>query len=382
MAVKVSTRSAIPPFLVMEILAQATARARAGADVIHLEVGQPADPAPEAVREAAIRALRHDPLGYTEATGLPALRARIARHYGERHGVDVDPSRVVVTTGSSAAFLLTTLACFDVGDRVLVPEPGYPAYRHTLSALGVLPVSMRVDDSTRWLPTPAHVRRAAGLVVASPSNPTGTSLDRSALAALAGACRAHDVVLVSDELYQGLSFGEPPPTALAVDDDAVVISGFSKTWAMTGWRLGWMVAPAALVGPVERLAQSLLLAPPTLPQLVAAAAFEAHLDASAARYAASRRLLVDGLRALGLDGFVPPDGAFYLWVDVSALTADSVAWCRRLLDDTGVALTPGVDFDPERGHRFVRISFAGAPDDVGEALRRLGSWIADGRGRG
>lgn len=379
MTVKVSTRSAVPPFLVMEILAQATARARAGADVIHLEVGQPADPAPEAVREAAIRALRDHPLGYTEATGLPALRARIARHYGERHGLDVDPARVVVTTGSSAAFLLTTLACFDVGDRVLVPSPGYPAYRHTLAALGVRPEPMRVDATTRWLPTPGHVGPAAGLVVASPSNPTGTSLDRPALAALAAACREHGVVLVSDELYQGLSFGMPPPTALAVDDDAVVLSGFSKTWAMTGWRLGWMVVPPALVGPVDRLAQSLFLAPPTLPQLVAAEAFDAHLDDAAARYAASRRLLVDGLPALGLDRFVPPDGAFYLWVDVSALTDDSVAWCRRLLDDTGVALTPGVDFDPERGHRFVRISFAGAPDDVAEALRRLGAWIRSGR---
>ncbi len=387
MAPQVARRAGIAPFHVMQVMKAAGERAAAGGDVLHLEVGQPATGAPEPVVEAAARALREGPLHYTDADGLPTLRRRIGRWYAERYGVDVDPNRVIVTTGASGACVLAFLACFDVGDAVAVARPGYPCYRNMLTAFGTEVVDLPVDATSRFQPTPAHLAtarstaadgRLAGVVVASPSNPTGTVLDRPSLDALAAACREGDTWLVSDEIYHGITYGPPATTALAVDDGAVVVSSFSKYFSMTGWRLGWLVVPPELVTPVERLAQNLTVAPPTLPQQAGVAAFDAvaELDGHVARYAANRQVLLDGLAAAGFDRIAPADGAFYLWADVSPWTDDSQALCAEWLADLGVAVTPGIDFDPVDGHRFVRFSFAGATDEIAAAVDRLAGWTA------
>ncbi|MFN8038321.1 MAG: aminotransferase class I/II-fold pyridoxal phosphate-dependent enzyme [Acidimicrobiales bacterium] len=387
MAPQVARRAGIAPFHVMQVMKAAGERAATGGDVLHLEVGQPATGAPEPVVEAAARALREGPLHYTDADGLPALRQRIGRWYAERYAVDVDPARVVVTTGASGACVLAFLACFDVGGAVAVARPGYPCYRNMLSAFGTEVVDLPVDASSRFQPTAKHLDAAramvdgghlAGLVVASPSNPTGTILDRPALDALAASCREGDTWLVSDEIYHGITYGPPATTALAVDDGAIVVSSFSKYFSMTGWRLGWLVVPPELVTPVERLAQNLTVAPPTLPQQAGLAAFDAvaELDGHVARYAANREVLLDGLAAAGFDRIAPADGAFYLWADVSAWTDDSQALCAEWLADLGVAVTPGIDFDPVDGHRFVRFSFAGATVEIAAAVDRLAGWTA------
>jgi aspartate/methionine/tyrosine aminotransferase len=379
-----SARSDIPPFHAMAMAARATRRAATGADVLHLEVGQPSTPAPALVREAARQALEQDPLGYTNAAGLWALRERIARHYADGYGLDVSPEEVVVTAGASAGFVLTFLACFDAGDRVGVVAPGYPCYRNTLLALGVEPVAIPVGPATRWAPTPdllADAGRLDGLVVASPSNPTGTMLGREALAALAAHCTARGTRLVSDEIYHGLTFAGPATCARAVSADALVLNSFSKYYSMTGWRLGWIVAPAALVPAIERFQQSLYICAPSLSQVAALAAFDcaAELDAHVERYAANRVVLLEGLSAAGIVETADSDGAFYVYAEVGHLLdasglADSLALCEHWIDELGVATTPGVDFDLDRGGRFVRFSYAGDERDIAEACRRLVAW--------
>jgi aspartate/methionine/tyrosine aminotransferase len=380
-----ASRAAIAPFYVMEVMKAAGERERAGGDVLHLEVGQPATPAPATVLEAAAVALREDPLRYTDALGTAALRHRIARWYDERYGVAVDPATVAVTGGASGACVLALLASFDVGDRVAVAAPGYPCYRNMLTAFGVEAVDVAVDASTRFQLTPELLAREAerggplhGVVVASPSNPTGTMLGDAELAALAGHCAAAGLRLISDEIYHGITYGEPATTALAHDPDVIVVSSFSKYFSMTGWRLGWMVVPPALVTPVERLAQNLTVAPPTLAQVAGLAAFDAvaELDGHVARYGANRAVLLDGLAAMGFDRIAPADGAFYVWIDTSAVSDDAEALCATWLAELGVAATPGIDFDPARGQRAVRLSYCGAEDEITEAVRRLGGWMA------
>jgi len=377
---KVAARGAIPPFIVMEVVRAAAAREAAGGDVLHLEIGQPSTPAPRAVIEAARAALGRELLGYTEALGVPALRARLSAFYRERYGVAVPAERIALTVGSSGAFLLAFLAAFEPGDRVAVTVPGYPAYRHILRALDIVPVELPVGPETGFHPTVAALERIkeplAGLVVASPANPTGTMLSREDYRALAALCAARAIRLISDEIYHGISYGAPASTALEVTGEGVVVNSFSKYFSMTGWRLGWMVLPEDLVRSVECLAQNLFISPPTLAQHAALAAFDSlpELDANVRRYAANRALLLEALPRAGLRDFAPADGAFYLYADVGHLTDDSEALCRRLLAETGVALTPGTDFDPQRGRRFVRISFAGATADMAEAARRLAAW--------
>ena len=383
MARKVAERAGIAPFHVMQVMKAAGERAAAGGEVLHLEVGQPSTPAPAPARAAAAEALAGTPLHYTDATGTPSLRRRLARWYAERYAQDVDPAQVVVATGASGACVLAFLACFDVGDRVGVVAPGYPCYRNMLTAFGCEAVPVPVDEATRFQPTPALLDAVGpldGLVVASPSNPTGTVLDDAELAALAGHCRTAGTRLVVDEIYHGITYGRPCPTALAHDDGAVVVGSFSKYFSMTGWRAGWLVLPRELVAPVERLAQNLTVAPPTLAQVAAEAAMDAvdELDGHVERYAANRAVLLDGLAACGLDRLAPADGAFYVWADVGAWTDDSEALCRTWLDELGVAATPGIDFDPERGQRWVRFSFAGDGDQIAEAVHRLTRW-AGGR---
>ncbi|MGV8996972.1 MAG: pyridoxal phosphate-dependent aminotransferase [Parvibaculaceae bacterium] len=357
--------------------------------IIHLEVGQPSTPAPRLVRDAAAHALVHERLGYTDALGLPKLRARIARHYREHYNADVSDERVVITSGSSGGFILAFLACFDAGARVAISEPGYPAYRNILIALGLVPVGIPVGPDTRWSMTPELIDAAerehgpiAGVLVASPANPTGTMLTPEALAVLTASCADKGRWFISDEIYHGISYGMSEATALTSSPDAIVANSFSKYYSMTGWRLGWLVVPDRLVRPMERLAQSLFISPPAIAQVAAIAAFDAtdELDTNVAVYAANRDLLLDTLPAAGLDNFAPADGAFYLYADVSALLAargnmDSTEFCHRMLHETGIAATPGLDFDPARGGQTVRFSFAGATADMAEAAARLKQWL-------
>ena len=373
-------RGDIPPFLVMEVMRAAAAREAAGGAVYHLEVGQPSSAAPRGVIEAAQAALEDDVLGYTLALGEDALRDAIARHYRDFYGVDVPAARVVVTIGASGAFLLAFLAAFEPGDRVALALPGYPGYRHILSALGNRPVNLSAGAATRFQPTVAMLEAldepVRGLIVASPSNPAGTMIPADELARLAGYCAANRIRLVSDEIYHGIAYGAPATTAAAFGEGAIVINSFSKYFSMTGWRLGWMVVPEELMRPVESLAQNLFISPPTLAQRAAVAAFDCHeeLGANVARYARNRALLLEELPKAGFGALAPADGAFYLYADVSPMTNDSQAFCRRMLDETGVAATSGVDFDPERGNAFVRFSFSGATADMAEAARRLAAW--------
>ena len=380
MALKVSARGRVPPFIVMDVMRAANERMAQGEDVLHLEVGQPGTAAPRAVLEAARTALERDRIGYTEAMGLASLRARIAQHYRESAGIDLDPARVAVTTGSSGGFLLSFLSCFEAGDRVALAAPGYPAYRNILSALGIEPVLLETEAAQRFQPTPALLAAAGGrldgLIVASPSNPTGTMLDKPAFEALVGYCAEHGIRLISDEIYHGIAYDAPAVSVLELSDTAVVINSFSKYYSMTGWRLGWMVLPEDLLRPVECLAQNLFISPPALSQVAGEAAFacRAELDGYVAAYARNRALLLRDLPLAGFDRLAPADGAFYIYADVTQRTNDSEAFCKRMLAETGVAATPGTDFDPARGNRFVRFSFAGPEAEIAEALERLRAW--------
>ncbi|MER7080449.1 aminotransferase class I/II-fold pyridoxal phosphate-dependent enzyme [Saccharopolyspora kobensis] len=376
----VAQRADVAPFQVMEVLTAAAERQRAKGDVVSLAAGQPSTPAPRAVREAAAAALEGDSLGYTEQLGLRALREAIAGHYGE---LPVRADDVVVTTGASGAFLLAFLAAFDSGDRVALARPGYPAYRNILSALGCEVVELPCDATTRFQPTVAMLaeldRPVDGLIVASPANPTGTVLSGAELAELAEWCEANGVQLISDEIYHGLSYGDPLHSAWEFSREAIVVNSFSKFWSMTGWRLGWMLVPPRLRRAVDSLTGNFTLCPPALSQHAAIEAFSPDALREAAghveRYRQNRELLLGGLESLGITRVAPADGAFYAWADIGDLTDDTTAFCRRLLDETGVAVVPGADFDPELGNRYVRMSFAGSTEDIAEALDRLKAWL-------
>jgi aspartate/methionine/tyrosine aminotransferase len=375
-------RSRIDPFIVMDVMGEANARAAQGEDIIHMEVGQPATPAPRRARERARGALESELLGYTEALGLPALRERIALHYWERYRLRIAPERVVVTAGSSAGFVLAFLSLFDQGEALALPSPGYPCYRQILSALGVKPVLVETCPETRWMPAVGDLDRielakASGLLLASPNNPTGTMVTRARLGELAEACKARALWLISDEIYHGLEYETEADTALAHWDAAIAVNSFSKYFSMTGWRIGWLVVPPDLVRTMERLAQNLYISPPAISQVAALGAFEAieELEEIKRGYAENRALLLNELPAAGLTSILPADGAFYLYADVSALTPDSAEFARAMLRETGVAVTPGIDFDPERGHRFVRFCYAGPQAAMREAARRIKSWL-------
>ena len=380
MALKVSTRGQIPSFIVMDVLRAANERQAAGEDILHLELGQPATSAPQGAIEAAQAALVEQSLGYTEAFGLAPLRARIAEFYRLRYGVTVDPGRIVVTTGSSGGFVLSFLAAFNPGDRVALADPSYPAYRNILLALGIEPVALPAGIETRYQPSIELIERAGGtldgLIVASPSNPSGTMLEPSELKALAAYCRDRGIRLISDEIYHGITYRREAATALAYDDQAMVINSFSKYFSMTGWRIGWLVAPDDLMRSIECLKQNLFISAPTLSQYAAIAAFDCtdELDRNVARYAENRALLLDRLPAAGFDRLAPAEGAFYLYADVSHLTNDSEAFCREMLDQTGVATAPGIDFDQARGRAYLRISYAGPTAEIEQAITRLAAW--------
>jgi aspartate/methionine/tyrosine aminotransferase len=380
MTFKVAERGAISPFIVMDVMAAANQRQAEGGDVVHLEVGQPSGQAPARVREAAKRALDSQPLGYTLALGTEALRLRIAEHYRHTYGVAVMPESICVTTGSSGGFLLAFLAAFAPGDRVAVAAPGYPAYRNILKALGVECVLVPVGPASRWQLNVEVLSklegRLDGVVVASPSNPTGSMLSPPEVAELAFWCETNGIRLVSDEIYHGITYGRAAATAAGSGDHAIIINSFSKYYAMTGWRLGWMVVPPDLARAVECLQQNLFISPPTLSQLAAEAVFDCRdeLDARVAAYARNREILLSELPAAGFTRLAPSDGAFYLYADVTDLTNDSRDFCRRMLAETGVATTPGIDFDPMEGSRTLRLSFAGSEADMVKAVGRLKDW--------
>jgi aspartate/methionine/tyrosine aminotransferase len=379
-----SLRSDVPPFMVMDVMAAAARIEAQGGRVIHMEVGQPAAPAPTAALAAARAALTSGPLGYTETIGRPTLRARIARHYRETYGVEIDPARIVVTTGSSAGFILAFLALFEPGDRVAVPLPGYPPYRHILRALGCEPVPIETTQAGRWAITPEMLMAAhrasplKGVLIASPANPTGTMMTPAALRALLELADEESIRFVSDEIYHGLDYAFAAETAARLSDRAVIINSFSKYFCMTGWRIGWMVLPEALVRAVDRLQGNLAISVPTLSQIAAEAAFEGRAEMEEVKhgYQQNRRILLEGLPKAGFERFLPVDGAFYLYADVSRFCNDSLDFAQRMLTQTHVAATPGIDFDPVQGDKFIRFCYAGSGADMEEAVKRIAAWLS------
>jgi len=370
------------------VMAAAALAEQNGRRVVHMEVGQPAAPAPTAAIKAAQAALAGGRIGYTETLGIPSLRARIARHYGAAYGLSLDPGRVAVTTGSSGGFILAFLSLFEPGDRVALANPGYPPYRHILSALGCEPVLITTGPETRWALTPEaliaeHKRKAlAGLVVASPANPTGTMMESHALARLIAVAEAEGIRVISDEIYHGLDYAFAAETAVKFSDRVVVINSFSKYFCMTGWRVGWMVVPESLIRTVDRLQGNLAISVPTLAQIAAEAAFEGREEMEAVKhgYKENRHILVEGLPKAGLDKFLPVDGAFYLYADISRFSDDSLDFAKRMLAEAGVAATPGLDFDPADGRHFLRFCYAGSAQEMHEAVERIGSWLKPARG--
>jgi aspartate/methionine/tyrosine aminotransferase len=378
-----SARSAVPAFMVMDVMAAAARIEAAGGHVVHMEVGQPAASAPASAIAAARSALGVGRLGYTEALGIPSLRARIARHYGEHYAIEIDPARIVVTTGSSAAFVMAFLALFNPGDRVAVAVPGYPPYRHILTALGCQPVLIETTAASRWAITPemliaAHRRTPLkGVLVASPANPTGTMMTAAAIGNLLGAAQSAGIEFISDEIYHGLDYAFAAETAARLSDSVIVINSFSKYFCMTGWRVGWMVVPDALVRPIDRLQGNLAISVPALSQIAAQAAFDGRDEVEAVKhvYEANRLVLLDGLPKAGLDRILPVDGAFYLYADVSRFSSDSLAFAKQMLEEAHVAATPGIDFDPVNGNGFVRFCYAGSTADMHEAVARIAKWL-------
>lgn len=372
----------------MRVLADAAVRRDRGEQIFGLTAGQPSSPAPKPALAAVHQALDEAVLGYTQSSGLPELRSGIAELYRRRYGIDVDPTDVYATTGSSCGFVLAFLSAFDPGDRVAMARPGYPAYRNLLRALGCRVVDLPCGPATRFQPTLAMLQQLAddgieldGLILASPANPTGSMLPPDELAAIAAYCGRSGIRLISDEIYHGITFGTVEQAcAWATDRTGFVVNSFSKYFSMTGWRIGWLLVPEDLADRVDALAGNLAICPPAVSQIAGIAALDAtdECDGQVARYAANRELLVTGLAAIGIDRVAPPDGAFYLYADVSELTDDSSRWVADLLAQTGVAVAPGVDFDPVDGNRYVRLSFAGAESEIRGALRALGAHLAAG----
>jgi aspartate/methionine/tyrosine aminotransferase len=375
-------RADVPPFHVMRVIDAVVARRAAGLPVIDLSAGQPSTPAPATVRAAARTAIDTDRIGYTNALGIPPLREAIARHYRDRVGIDVDPANVAVTTGSSGGFLYAFVAAFDVGDTVVMARPGYPAYRNMLSALGCRVLELPCGPHTRFQPTVAQLNALdeppAGLIIASPANPTGTMVVAEELAGLAAWCDANGTRFISDEIYHGITYGMPVTCAWSIGRRSIVVNSFSKYFSMTGWRIGWLLVPDELIDAVDRLAGNFTICPPALSQLAAVAAFDDYdeLDANVARYAENRALLLEALPKIGLDKLAPADGAFYIYADVSKWTDDSMSWAARMLDEAGVAVAPGVDFDPLDGGRFIRMCFAGDGDEIERGVGMIGDWLA------
>jgi aspartate/methionine/tyrosine aminotransferase len=380
---RLSLRSRIAPFLALDVLSDATRLEREGKDIVHLEIGEPGAPPPRCVRKAAIAALGGRQVGYTEALGRPSLRSRIAKHYFDTYGVAISPERVALTVGSSGGFAAAFLTLFDPGARVAIAAPGYPAYRNILEAFDIEAVTIETDLKDRFAVSAAAIeaehakKRLDGILLMSPANPTGAMMLSQELGAICETCDRLGIAFISDEVYHGLTYGAPAETALKFSQNAIVANSFSKYFCMSGWRIGWLVLPEHLIRPVERLQQSLAISVPYLSQLGAEAVFGAQeeLEAIRASYAKNRDILLNELTAMGLENFLPPDGAFYLYADISRFSGNSLDFCARLLEKAGVGTTPGVDFDRRRGKSAMRLSFSGPERDIVEGMRRLKAWL-------
>ena len=378
-----STRGSVDPFIVMDMMEAARQLECSGRSIIHMEVGQPSTSAPKVALEVLRRKMSVDAMGYTVALGLPQLRRKIADLYDERYGVSLNPERVVVTSGSSAAFLLSFTSLFDSGDKVGIGAPGYPSYRQILKSLGLCPVDIETAAENRYQPVSSNLsgHDLAGLIVASPANPTGTMLTKEELSDLMATCQSMNAAFISDEIYHGIEYEKKAVTAIEISDECYVINSFSKYFSMTGWRVGWMVVPEDHVRRIERLAQNMFICAPHVSQIAALAALKCseELEANLNVYRLNREIMMEGLTAAGFDTIAPPDGAFYIYADVGKLTDDSLAFARDILNEAGVAVTPGLDFDPLRGGKSLRFSYARNTDDMKEGLERLQKFM---RGRG
>lgn len=378
-----SQRAVVAPFLAMDVMNTARRLATEGHSILHMEIGEPGFATPLSVRAAVMKALEHGRVGYTQALGLPELREKLAAHYKKTYHLDISPSRIALTLGSSSGFVLAFLALFDPGARVAIAAPGYPPYRAMLESLGLEVVEIETGPESRWALTGEAIARAhaetplSGVLLMSPANPSGTVISPENLAAIAETCRRHDIRIISDEIYHGLTYGQPTETMLRFHDDAIIVHSFSKYWCMTGWRIGWLVIPEHLERPVESLAQSLFISVPYLSQIAGLAALDAHDEVEAIHgvYARNREFLLDAFPRIGLPDFLPADGGFYIYADVSRYTEDSIAFAQKMLEETGVATTPGVDFDPRRGHHYIRFSFAEGESVIREAVARLAEWL-------
>ena len=377
---KNSARGSVDPFIVMDVMEAASKKEKSGYEVIHLEVGQPGSLAPKMAAESVKNIISKSPMGYTVALGIPELREKIADLYLRWYNVQVEPERIIVTPGSSGAFILTFTGLFDVGDTVGVGSPGYPSYRQILKALSLNTNTIKTFNNNKFQPVVADIINNSldGLIVASPANPTGSMLNKNDLEKLITACKTKQTVFISDEIYHGIEYESRAVSALEVSDDCIVINSFSKYFSMTGWRLGWVVVPKNHIRQFERLAQNMFICAPHISQIAALGALDAYdeLNLNLKTYETNRTMLIEELPKLGLKNFAPPDGAFYFYIDVSEYTDDSVTFAKSILDEVHVAITPGIDFDSERGLKTIRLSYACSTSDLKEGLKRLEKFMS------
>ena len=379
---KKSKRSDVDPFIVMDVMESARIAEEKGKDIIHMEVGQPGTPAPKIAKDYITNEINKNNLGYiaTVSLGLPALRTKISKLYGDWYNLDLNPNRIVVTTGSSGAFILSFSALFDSGDRVGIGSPSYPSYRQILKSLSLETVDIQTKLQNRFQPVPEDItnNNLNGILVASPANPTGSMLDKQSLENLINTANENNVSFISDEIYHGIQYENNPTSALEITDNCYVINSFSKYFSMTGWRIGWMVVPDDHVRQVERLSQNLFVCPPHASQVTALASLDANeeLQSNVEVYKKNREILLEELPKAGLKKFSPPDGAFYIYVDISEYSNDSLAFCKKVLDEANVAITPGIDFDQKRGNSTIRFSYARSTKDIIEGAKRIKDFMS------
>ena len=376
---KKSNRSNVDPFIVMDVMESARKAEALGKKIIHMEVGQPGTAAPKIAKDYLTKEITNNNLGYTVTLGLPELRKRISKLYGEWYNLDLNPNRIIITTGSSGAFILSFASLFDVGDKVGIGSPGYPSYRQILKSQNLIPVDIQTEIQNKFQPVPNDIKNnnLNGLLVASPANPTGSMIDKNSLNKLINTAKENNVSFISDEIYHGIQYEYNPTTAIEITDDCYVINSFSKYFSMTGWRIGWMVVPEDHVRQVERLSQNLFICPPHASQITALAAMDAteELEKNINVYKKNREILLEELPKAGFKTFSPPDGAFYIYVDISEFSNDSLSFCKKVLDEAGVAITPGLDFDQKRGNKTIRFSYARSTEDIIEGANRIKNFM-------
>ncbi len=378
---KKSKRSNVDPFIVMDVMESARKAENNGKHVIHMEVGQPGTPAPKLAKQFISNEISNNDLGYTVTLGLPELRNRISKLYGDWYNIDLNPDRIIITTGSSGAFILSFAALFDAGDRVGIAAPGYPSYRQILKSQDLIPVDIFTELQNKFQPIPKDIKEnnLNGLLVASPANPTGSMLNKKKLKELINTSHENKVSFISDEIYHGIQYENNPTSALEISNECYVINSFSKYFSMTGWRVGWMIVPEDHVRQVERLSQNLFICPPHVSQLTALSAMDAEdeLNHNVDVYKKNRSILLEELPKAGLNRFSPPDGAFYIYIDISEYSKDSLNFCKEVLDKAGVAITPGLDFDQKRGNSTIRFSYARSTEDIIEGANRIKKFMKE-----